>query len=128
MGAAGAPLSMKALIASIATFEATLTASSARNDSDFEAHRRDAIELRRQIAVHRAEISTLFEQSIASPELRTQFRARFSALCSALALHQASWPVVAIELDNPDYQASRDSTRAKYREFFAWARTALRDR
>lgn len=116
------------LIASIDAFEAMLTKSAARNDANFEEHRRAAIEQRRQIATFRAEISRLFEQSTVSPELRGEFRARFSALCTALALHQASWPIVSIDLDNPDYQASRDSTRAKYREFFAWARPALRNR
>jgi len=120
--------SREALIASVNAFELTLTGSLGRKDSDFDEHRKAAIEQRRQIATHRAEISALSEQSIDSPELRSAFRSRFSALCSALALHQASWPVVSIDLENPDYQASRESTRAKYREFFAWAKSALRTR
>jgi hypothetical protein len=114
-----------ALIASINRFEGTLRQSAGRSDSDFEEHRKDAIELRRQIAAHRTEITGLIEEAIDSLELRNAFRSKFLALCSALALHQASWPIVTIDLKNREYQASREATREKYRAFFEWARSAL---
>lgn len=35
-----------------------------------------------------------------------QARDAFSKMRSAIALHQAEWPVVAIDLDDPEYQRS----------------------
>ncbi|WP_218042364.1 hypothetical protein [Sphingobium fuliginis] len=118
----------KPLISSINAFEAMLTKSSVRNDRDFASHKKMAIEQRREISKYRAEIPRLAEQCLESAELRNAFRARFSALCTALALHQALWPVVAIDSNDQGYQASRDAARAKYREFFAWAKAALTTR
>lgn len=113
------------LKAALDAFEATLQESSIMQDRDFENGRKAAIELRRKIAAHRAEVSSLLDQALESTKLHYAFRTRFSALCFALALHQANWPVVTIDLKNKAYLASSADARAAYRGFFQWARFAF---
>lgn len=107
----GAKLAKSGVIASIRAFEATLAGSASLTGSRSGDKRREAIEHRRQIAAHRNEIAGLVEAEIECPALRRAFRARFFDLCAAIALHQANWPVVAIDPDDPHYQVSRTSAR-----------------
>jgi hypothetical protein len=62
--------------------------------------------------------------AIADPVFNNAFRSQFSKMRSAMALHHASWPVVAIDLDDPAYQASIQTQREACRIFFAWVRSA----
>lgn len=113
------------LKAALNAFEATLLESSRMQDGDFERGRKAAIELRRKIAAHRVEVGGLLDQALGSTKLYYAFRSRFSALCFTLALHQANWQVVTIDLKNKAYLASSADTRAAYQGFFQWARFAF---
>ena len=89
-----------------------------------DKHRKKGVEYRRQIGEKVALIGSLGEHAFGS-ETRAEFRREFSKLRSALALHQASWPIVAIDVANAQYQASVQTLRETSRSFISWVRSAL---
>lgn len=119
--------SLRDLKAALEAFETTLLQTAGSSDKSFPARRKGAIEQRRQIATHRNEVARLLQRVDATATLPANFRTRFSEFCSALAQHQATWPVVAIDVENSEYLASRAVTRAKYQDFFAWVKLTLRE-
>ena len=52
-------------------------------------------------------------------ELAPDFRAALRKMRNALALHQASWPVITIAPDDPNYQASMRNVTQAHQEFDA---------
>lgn len=113
------------LVAAIDEFETTLHRSASLARDNFEGRKLEAITLRRKIADHRTAISSLIATALADTDLQSTFRSQFSKLCAAIAFHQASWPVISIDLESPEYQASISDVRAAYAAFFHWARQAL---
>lgn len=116
------------LLAAINALEVTLRQSASITRENFEARKGEAIELRRRIAEHRTEIFSLISDGLDEGDSQSSFRSRFSKLCAIIALHQANWPVVSIDLQNPDYLASIREVRDAYASFFQWARTVLATR
>jgi hypothetical protein len=94
-------------------------------DPDISDHRREAIQLRRQFTDILAAILASGEAAFAGTELGGQFRSEFSKMRSAVAYHQASWPIVAVDHDDAAYCASEATTRDACHNFIAWARNAL---
>lgn len=66
--------------------------------------------LQDQIAVIGAAMGGVDASLTAAEEFET-FRRALSAVRSQLAMHQAQWPVVSIEPENPDYKASAAALR-----------------
>lgn len=115
----------KRLCAALEEFEKTLRQSAGLAKDNFEGRKKEAIELRRKIAEHRNTISKLSEASFSDAGLQSAFRSQFSRLCAAIAFHQASWPVVSIDLTSLEYSASIAVVRSAYFDFFLWARKTL---
>jgi len=57
----------------------------------------------------------------ANPDLARDFRERFSAMRSKVAIHQAKWPAVLIDTASDDFIASATAVRENNRNFAAWA-------
>lgn len=116
------------LLAAINALEGTLRQSASITLENFETRKGEAIELRRRIAEHRREIFSLIPDGLADRDAQSRFRSQFSKLCATIALHQANWPVVSIDLQNPGYIASIRDVRDAYACFFQWARRVLATR
>ena len=114
------------LLSAIGVLEASLAQAVKLGDRDFNEHRREVIQLRRIILAHNSTIDSLCDEAFGTPEARLAFRREFSEMRSAMAFHQASWPVVSIDFENPDYVASLNIMRTANRKFIAWVRTALK--
>ncbi len=115
--------SRKALLEAVDELERLLRQSAELVDG-LDGHRKQGIEFRRQIAEKVATIGSLGEQLFEAAE-QVPFRREFSHMRSALAYHQASWPIVSIKLDDPNYRASVQSLRDANRSFISWVRRAL---
>lgn len=113
------------LLDAIAALEAAFVQAAELGKDNFLEHRKEVVELRRLIAGQNASIASLCDDAFAEPETRQAFRNEFSKMRSAMALHQASWPVVSIAFDNPDYLSSLTLMQEAHRNFIRWARTAL---
>lgn len=112
------------LLAEVDALQATLRQSADLAQSDFGSVRTEAVKLRRKIAEHRRALHELGERVFAHPSVQQGFRSHYSRVCSALAEHQANWPIVAIDLASPDYIRSLEKSRLAHREFFDWVRSA----
>ncbi len=66
--------------------------------------------LQDQIALIAAAMAGLDARLTLAEEFET-FRRALSAVRTQLAMHQAQWPVVSIEPENPDYKASAAALR-----------------
>ncbi len=66
--------------------------------------------LQDQIALIAAAMASLDARLTLAEEFET-FRRALSAVRTQLAMHQAQWPVVSIEPENPDYKASAAALR-----------------
>ncbi|WP_010161938.1 hypothetical protein [Sphingomonas sp. PAMC 26617] len=101
----------------------TLHNNAARLGNDWLVkNRRQAVDLRRKITALHAEISRAGDETFRDTPQYSEFRSQFSKLRSAIALHQASWPIVAIDTENPEYLSSVQSTREASRQFITWVR------
>jgi hypothetical protein len=98
---------------------------SAELTEGLEDHRKHGLELRRQISAKLAMIGSLGEQAFDPGDRQQAFRSEFSKMRSAMAYHQASWPIVSIRPEDPDYLASVRSLREANRTFISWAKAAL---
>lgn len=114
------------LLGAVAMLEASLAQADKLGGGDFNEHRREVIQLRRVILTQNSTIDSLCDEAFENSEARAAFRREFSEMRSAMAFHQASWPVVLINFENPDYIGSLNSMRAANRKFIAWVRAALR--
>ncbi|RYY26104.1 MAG: hypothetical protein EOP62_11525 [Sphingomonadales bacterium] len=113
------------LLEAVNALEDALARSAKLGEVDFDAHRKDAVELRRLIAAQNSAIASLGDDAFETPESRQAFRNEFSKMRSAMAFHQASWPVVSVDRENPSYVASLRSIRETNRIFITWVRSAL---
>ena len=104
--------------------QADLAAISGRTD---ERRRHDLIDLRRQLSLHIAEVGRVADPwfSEADAELAQTYRAKFSRMRSAAAMHQANWPAVRLDQADAEYQRSVLAVRDANRDFVAWIRQAL---
>lgn len=91
---------------------------------DFQRHRKEAIALRRLISDQTATIGKLGDAAFESPDKQNDFRRQFSATRSAMAFHHASWPIVSIDLESPEYLVSAKAMRKAYDDFIAWVKRA----
>ena len=82
---------------------------------------------RRQLEVQKTAVAGLpvWRELGGNEEDRIRLKAALSGMRSALALHQASWPAVAIDPDDRGYQQSVGSVREANRIFLDLARTIL---
>jgi len=109
------------LQACAALLETTLRQSPKVNSPQFDDHRREVIQMRRLMAAQLRALATAGAE-LDDAGLQSAFRSEFSAMRAALALHQAMWPVVAIDLNDSAYAASVATTRAANERFFEWVR------
>lgn len=95
-----------------------------RTDDD---RRHELIDLRRRLSTQIARVGEVAEPVVAelTPEAARAFRAKFSAMRSGTALHQASWPAVRLGEDPQAYAASALLAREANRAFIAWVRVTL---
>jgi hypothetical protein len=98
---------------------------SAQLTDNLDDHRKHGLELRRQILAKVAMIGSLGEQAFDAGGRELAFRGEFSKMRSAMAYHQASWPIVSIKPDDPDYLLSVRALREANRHFIGWVRAAL---
>lgn len=104
----------------VGDLETTLRLSR-RLDRGFNDHRMEAIQQRREISAKLARLSSA-AQAISDGSDRSTFLNQFSKMRSALALHQATWPIVAVDQSDPAYRTSIQTARAAYFKFFEWVR------
>ncbi|HEX8300696.1 hypothetical protein [Sphingomonas sp.] len=93
-----------------------------------DQRRQDLINLRRRLAAQIAEIGRVSQPVLmrhADAATMTEYRAKFSQMRSAAALHQADWPAVLLGEREAEYRASAQGVREANREFVAWLRGAL---
>lgn len=88
-------------------------------------NRKAILEARRLIAEQISIVAKLGTDVAAKQERAHEFRGEFSKLRSAIALHQASWPVVSINVNDPLYQKSVAQSREAYGSFLAWLKRSL---
>jgi hypothetical protein len=112
----------------VVQLEATLRQSANLPGRGDNADRKVAVTLRRRIAEQIATVSEAGELVFNALERRSEFRTRISRMKTAMALHQASYPIVSIDRRDPDYRASVAvaALRAANGSFFDWVRTELR--
>lgn len=109
------------LLAAVAVLESTLRQSAQMGGETFKEHRKEVLQLRREISVKVADLYAL-GLAIEEGDRRNAFLREFSMMRSAMALHHASWPVVSVELENPDYCISVQSMREANKRFIDWIR------
>ena len=90
--------------------------------------KKDFIEMRRQLQMQLTTVTNAANacekiniDSVASAKLRDGW----TRMRSALALHQANWPAVKIDRNDPDYQESVSKTRATNWAFVELARQII---
>jgi len=114
------------LLAAIDLLEASFAQAVKLGDDNFIEHRKEVIQLRRVILEQNSAIAALCDEAFGNSEGREAFRAAFSKMRSAMAHHQASWPVVSINFESLDYIASLQAMRDANRNFITWVRSALK--
>ena len=108
------------------TVQSQLAEVASRDD---DQRRHDLIVLRRQLSAQIAAVGTIAEPIFAAhgdAEVQRSYRAKFSQMRSAAALHQANWPAVMLDERPDDYRASALGVREANRDFVAWIRSAMR--
>jgi len=113
------------LLRAIDALEATLHQSAELADDEKADNRGAGIKLRRLIAEQVAAVGSFGEQAFGEGIQIGTFRQEFSKMRAALASHQATWPIIAINRGDPNYIASVKALRETNRKFIAWARNTL---
>ena len=93
--------------------------------------KRQIIESRRKLQAQISVVSEAIRQcesGMPSPELTVRLLVALSKMRSTLAIHQAKWPAVAIDVSSADYAESLASVRQANRTFISLAREALASR
>jgi hypothetical protein len=93
-----------------------------------DRRRHDLIDLRRKLAAQIAEVGRVADPFFGGAhdgEAARTYRAKFSAMRSAAALHQASWPAVRLGESPHEYQESALRVREANRDFVSWMRGAV---
>lgn len=104
--------------------QARLATIATRTD---DQRRHDLIELRRELSQQIAKVGRVADPIFASADMETarEYRARFSRMRSAAAIHQANWPAVRLGEAADAYRKSALAVREANRDFVAWVREAL---
>jgi hypothetical protein len=105
--------------------QAELARVASRTD---DQRRFDLIELRRKLSDQIAAIRSIAEPLFIAKgdaALLQSFREKLSAIRSAAAIHQASWPAVSLGERDAEYRSSALSVREANRLFVAWMRETL---
>jgi hypothetical protein len=110
------------LLKAVTALEETFRRSAGLGGSKFRSNRREVVQLRREIGARMSELAVV-SAALDDAGLRERCRDEVSRMRAAVALHHASWPVVAIDLENTSYQVSIQTMRAAYRRFIEWAKT-----
>lgn len=88
----------------------------------------ELVRARRQLSEQIGRLGTLIERHEASSgglDTQKDFGRLFTTMRYALAMHQASWPVVLID-ENPEaYRQSARGVQSKSQAFWIWCRTHL---
>jgi hypothetical protein len=113
------------LLNAVDEFEAIVLESAKLGDENFDANRRRGIELRRLMGEKRSAIGGLAEKVFEDLRQYEQFRSIFNDMRAAMAAHHAAWPLVSIELTNPDYRASVRQSRDATHHLIRWVRMTL---
>lgn len=90
--------------------------------------RREFIDLRRKLQLQISNVATAANGSrrlSGDDGLAREVKSALSRMRSTLALHQANWPAVAIDGDNPAYVRSTASVRDANKAFMEVARRVL---
>jgi len=114
--------SKRNLLDAVEALEASFSRSASLGGENFDAKRKEVVQVRREISDQLGIVSSMGNVAFDGTPLQDLFRSEFSKMRSALALHQASWPVVAIELENPDYLSSVTALRESTVRFMAWVK------
>jgi len=86
------------------------------------------VRARRDISEQIGVLGLLIEQDeclARAPDRQLELSRLFAAMRYALALHQASWPVVRIDEDLAAYRDSARDAQAKSEAFWRWCRAQL---
>lgn len=92
--------------------------------------KREFIEMRRQLQSQLVTVVAAADrcaQIKSNPESATKLREGWTKMRSTLALHQANWPAVRIDQDDPGYRDSVNKTRATNWAFVDLARQIIAD-
>ncbi|MGL5838849.1 MAG: hypothetical protein ACRCY3_10155 [Sphingorhabdus sp.] len=87
------------------------------------------ITIRRKVAALMSDISQLVDKAdgqIFDSATQRKARDHLSKLRSAIALHQASWPVVMIDSGGEDYRTSAMRVDGEIKDFLKWMRSQLK--
>jgi hypothetical protein len=90
--------------------------------------RADLIRLRREHSQQIVDVGTAADpvfSKAADPEIERTYRAKFSRMRSATALHQANWPAVKLDQAGEAYKQSGAVVQAANQDFVTWVRNAL---
>lgn len=105
--------------------EALLQQSLGRENAD---RRQQLINLRRRLSAQIAEIGRIADAmliDVGDAELLRNYRAKFSNMRSATALHQANWPAVMLGEREDEYQLSVGDVQRSTSEFKTWMRKTI---
>lgn len=94
-----------------------------------DQRRHDLIELRRRLSAQIAAVGRASDPifaAIGDSETARTYRAKFSKMRSAAALHQANWPAVLLGERPDEYQESAMGVREANQDFVAWMRSIFR--
>lgn len=90
-----------------------------------EQRKLELVQLRRQLAIQIGVISAQADKSFltdADHTVALEFRSLLSAMRRGIALHQANWPAVKVDEQNPDYRQSIQQAREANSRFRDWAK------
>lgn len=90
--------------------------------------KRDLIGLRRQLQMlftQLAEVSNQIALTVPDSPVSLEYRERLSQVRHKVALHQADWPVVQIDVEDPKHRASVEGIRTACQNFIAAAEQAV---
>jgi len=115
---------LRTIIVRIESIQAELKRATSRTDHE---RKLEVVNLRRTLAIELGRLGEAFRDSpfTADPAKAFEFRTRFSAMRSALALHQSQWPAVKLDQPTPEYFRSVESVRRTSGEFIEWAKIHL---
>lgn len=119
------PVSVEMLrraIAELASIHQSIVALDRRTDDGW---RRELIALRRRLQQQTQTVTTFVETLDPNRDETRRLRAALGRMRTGVALHQASWPAVAIDRTDPRYRDSVVGLRAAYKDFVALAETIL---
>jgi hypothetical protein len=118
----------RALASALTELERIQSAMAGLSTSDLTEWRRELINLRRQLQLQITELGEVAERCDGlhrRSDLGHDFWENFAKMRTAVALHQARWPAVAIDQADPAYQQSIAGVRAANRAFVALAKDVI---